>query len=319
LRAVLQAAGLPVPWFRNIGLAAVPEEIAAQIEYPCVLKPVALSASRGVIRADDPQQFVVAFERLRAILAPASAISRPAAAALPHIVVEGYIPGIEVALECVLEQGQLRVLALFDKPDPLEGPFFEETIYVTPSRHAPAVQEALAAMTQRACEALGLRHGPVHAELRWNDSGAWLLEAAPRSIGGLCARTLRFGDGTVTLEELLLRQALEQDIRGLERESVAAGVMMVPIPRAGVLREVRGTAAAAQVPGVEDVRVTIPSGQDVAPPPEGGRYLGFLFARGVTPAAVEHALRAAHACLDIDIEPMAGSLAGGESHVGVLR
>ena len=313
LRAALQAANLPVPWFRSISLAIAPEEVADQIDYPCVLKPLSSSASRGVIRADDPSQFVAAFERLRTILDGSAVETAP-----PEILVEGYIPGLEVALEGVLEDGSLRVLALFDKPDPLDGPFFEETIYVTPSRHAPAMQEALAAMAQRACTAIGLQQGPLHAELRWNDSGAWLLEAAPRSIGGLCARTLRFGDGSVTLEELLLRQALQQDIHGLERETRAAGVMMVPIPRAGMLREVRGTAAAVAVPGIEDVRVAIPPGQEVAPPPEGGRYLGFLFARGATPEAVEEALRTAHARLEIDIEPLQRSWAGGGSHVGVL-
>jgi biotin carboxylase len=301
-RTALRSAGLPVPAFRAATLDDDPARLAALVEYPCVLKPVALAASRGVMRADDRESFVTAFRRLGAILD--SRDVRRASGDLAHeILVESFIPGTEVALEGLLDHGRLRVLALFDKPDPLDGPFFEETIYVTPSRHAPAAQEALAGMTARCCTALGLTHGPLHAELRWNDQGAWLLEAAPRSIGGLCARSLRFGpQGDVSLEELLLRHALGQPTEELAREARPAGVMMIPIPAAGVLREVRGREAAAAVAGIDDVVLTIPPGQEVAPPPEGGRYLGFLFAHGETPAAVEASLRTAHAQLGIEIE-----------------
>jgi biotin carboxylase len=240
--------------------------------------------------------------------------------------VESFIPGVEFALEGLLEDGRLRVLALFDKPDPLDGPFFEETIYVTPSRHPREVQEAIASMAERACAGLGLRHGPLHAELRWNTAGAWFLEAAPRSIGGLCARALRFGEGGVSLEELLLRHALGLDTRGLGREPRASGVMMVPITRAGVLRAVRGQDAAAAVPGIDDVRITIPPGQAVAPPPEGSRYLGFLFARAATADEVERALRASHARLQFEIEPpdagdggtAPGVSSGGAGNSGVV-
>jgi biotin carboxylase len=307
-RAALQARGLPTPWFRTVPLDGDPAAIARHLAYPCVLKPLAASASRGVMRADDAPEFVQRFERLAALVEDARLAGE-------EILVEAYLPGIEVALEGRLEDGDLHVLALFDKPDPLEGPYFEETIYVTPSRHAPRVQEALAAMAQQACTALGLRHGPVHAELRWNDAGAWLLEVAPRSIGGLCAHALRFGDGSVSLEELLLRDALGRDA-SLARVAYASGVMMVPIPHAGILRGVRGTEAAAAVAGIHAVRMVIPPGQTVAPPPEGSRYLGFLFAHAATAAEAEAALRAAHAKLEIDIEP-SHSTRAGERHARV--
>jgi biotin carboxylase len=262
------------------------------VDYPCVIKPLSLSASRGVIRADDAAQFVAAFQRLVAILQrPDVALS--ARRSTREILVERFIPGSEVAVEGLLTNGQLRVLALFDKPDALDGPFFEETIYVTPSRFPIAVQDAIASCIAEVASALGLRHGPIHAELRVNEQGPWMLEIAPRSIGGLCSRTLRFANG-LSLEELLLRHALGFDVQALARERSAAGVMMIPIPQAGILRQVTGQEDATRVAGIEDLRITIPVGQAVVPLPEGSQYLGFLFARGDTPAAVESALREAH-------------------------
>ena len=296
-RSALRAAGLAVPHFARWGLHEDPHEIARRTAYPCVLKPLHLSGSRGVIRANHPEEFVGAFARLKAILHGPEVTAGP-----QWILVEDFIPGQEVALEGLLERGSLRTLALFDKPDPLDGPYFQETIYVTPSRHPAPVQEALVHATQRALRAIGLQHGPVHAELRFG-SGIWFLEAAPRSIGGLCSRALRFGGGEVSLEGLLLRHALGLGTGDLERERCAAGVMMIPIPKPGILRGVHGLDAAREVPDVEDVRITMPRGQRVQPPPEGARYLGFIFARSTTAAAVEQALRASHAHIALDIEP----------------
>ena len=275
--------------------------MARQVEYPCVVKPLSLSASRGVIRADDPAQFVAAFHRLAAILQRPD-VATSARRSTREILVERFIPGPEVALEGLLTDGKLRTLALFDKPDPLDGPFFEETLYVTPSRFPPAAQDAIAACTAEVAAALGLRHGPVHAELRVNEQGPWMLEIAPRSIGGLCSRTLRFDDG-LSLEALILRHALGFDVEALERETPAAGVMMIPIPRAGILRQVAGQEDARRVAGIEDIRITIPIGREVVPLPEGSRYLGFIFARAETPAGVESALREAHRRLTFVITP----------------
>jgi len=299
MRRCLASAGVPVPRFQLVRLADDPAALAQGVEYPCVLKPLALSASRGVIRANDAQEFVAAFRRIAAILETADA-------ALPDearraLLVEEFIPGREVALEGLLVGGTLHVLALFDKPDPLEGPFFEETIYVTPSRRPETEQARIAAVTRDACSALGLTEGPIHAELRENDRGPFVLEVAARSIGGLCSRTLRFGTG-LSLEELILSHALGRPLQSLERERRAAGVMMIPIPRAGRLIGVGGTADAAAVDGIEEVAITMHPGQEVVPLPEGWQYLGFIFARAETPAAVEHALRRAHARLHVDIE-----------------
>jgi biotin carboxylase len=299
MRQRLSAAGVPVPRFRLVSLKDDPEAAARRAEYPCVLKPLALSASRGVIRADDAQAFVAAFHRIAAILRRDDvSVAGEAAAAL---LVEDFIPGREVALEGLLMAGGLQTLALFDKPDPLDGPYFEETIYVTPSRLGEDAQRRIAAVTRDACAALGLTEGPVHAELRVNERGPVVLEVAARSIGGLCSRTLRFGTG-MSLEELILRQALGWPIASLERERRAAGVMMLPIPRAGRLRAVRGREDALAVPGVEEVAITTHAGQELVPLPEGWQYLGFVFARAGTPEAVERALRDAHARLHVDIE-----------------
>jgi biotin carboxylase len=254
-----------------------------------------LSASRGVIRADDEAQFVGAVRRLERILRTPEAAADGEAAR--QVLVEGFIPGREVALEGLLVKGDLHVLALFDKPDPLDGPFFEETIYVTPSRLLSTVQAEIASCTARAAQALGLRDGPVHAELRVNRRGPSVIEIAARSIGGLCSRTLRFGTG-LSLEELILRQALGMEIPSLERERRAVGVMMLPIPRTGVLKEVRGQAKARAVPGIEEITITAHPGQDLVPLPEGASYPGFIFARAESPERVEATLREAHRRLE---------------------
>ena len=311
-RTSLAAAGVPVPRFTLHGVDDDPRRLAAGVSYPCVLKPLRLAASRGVIRADAPEQFVAAFERVKRILkdagsemrdagcleAGASPIPRPASRS---ILVEDFVPGPEVALEGLLVAGRLQLLALFDKPDPLDGPYFEETIYVTPSRLPAEQQRAVAACAERAAAALGLREGPVHAELRVNASGPWVIELAARPIGGRCSGALRFesrdaGSGMrdASLEEIILRHALGMPIPSLEREPQASGVMMIPVPAAGVLREVRGVEAARAVPQVEEVVITAHPGQELVPWPEGARYPGFIFARGETPDAVEAALRAAH-------------------------
>ena len=292
-RTLLAAVGVPVPRFTRYGVDDDPRRLAAGVSYPCVLKPLRLAASRGVIRADTPEAFVAAFERVRRIVEQAGCASR-------SILVEDFVPGREYALEGLLIAGELRVLALFDKPDPLDGPYFEETIYVTPSRLPADQQRAVAACAERAAAALGLREGPVHAELRVNASGPWLIELAARPIGGRCSGALRFGTGGsgsgtwVSLEEIILRHALGMQIPSLEREAPASGVMMIPVPGAGVLREVRGVDAARRVPLVEEVVITAHPGQELVPWPEGARYPGFIFARGETPDAVEAALRAAH-------------------------
>ena len=299
MRQCLAAAGLPVPRFRRIALGENPVLAARGVAFPCVLKPLSLSASRGVIRANTTEQFVVAFKRIAGLLARDDvAVTGDAAR---YLLAEEYVPGLEVALEGLLIGGTLHVLALFDKPDPLEGPFFEETIYVTPSRLPERVQRAIRATTAAACAALGLTEGPVHAELRVNDDGPWVLEVAARSIGGLCSRTLRFGTG-MTLEEIILRHALGWTIDTLERERPAAGVMMIPIPKAGVLNNVQGLREAKATRLVEDVVISAHVGQEVVPLPEGWQYLGFIFARGDAPADVEDALRIAHSRLRFGID-----------------
>jgi hypothetical protein len=297
-RRKLAERGVPVPRFELHALGLDVTELAARVRYPCVLKPLRLSASRGVIRADDPPGFVAAFARLRRIL------EQPDVAGCGdwarHVLVEDFISGPELALEGVVTGGRLHVLALFDKPDPLDGPFFEETIYTTPSRLPGRAQAAIGDCAQAAVTALGLREGPIHAELRYNERGPWLIELAARPIGGRCSAALRFGAGDsglgagVSLEDIILRHALGMPLPSLERERLAAGVMMIPVPRAGVLREVRGVTEARAQPLIEDVVITAHAGQTLVPWPEGWRYPGFIFARGDTPEAVEAALRAAH-------------------------
>jgi biotin carboxylase len=297
MRQAFAQAGVPSPAFRLCTTGDDLIALAQSTAYPCVLKPLQLNGSRGVIRADDPIEFVAAAQRIARLL------SRLTGEPGPHkFLVEDFIPGSEVALEGLIEDGHLQILALFDKPDPLDGPFFEETIYVTPSRLPAAIQLAIGAVAAQAATALGLRRGPLHAELRLSPSGPVMVELAGRSIGGLCSRTLQFGSAA-SLEELILRQAAGLPITSLSQAGRAGGVMMIPIPQAGVLRAVHGLDQARAVAGVESVEISAPLHYSLTPLPEGDAYLGFIFARGADPAAVEAALRASHACLSFTIMP----------------
>ena len=293
-RERFQKAGLLVPEFYRDRLAEGPERAEEQARYPCVLKPLSLSASRGVIRVNNRDEFIRAFRRIEALLRDPD-IARLEEEQDRFLQVESFIEGREFALEGILTGGRLRVLALFDKPDPLDGPYFEETIYITPSREAVAVQREIVRTTELAIEALGLTEGPVHAEMRVNQRGVWMLEVAARPIGGLCARVLP------GLEELILRHAAGEDVSAIAMPADAAGVMMIPIPSEGVYVGVDGVEAARAQPGIEDLIITAKQGQKLVPLPEGNSYLGFIFARGDWPQRVEEALRAAHQSLRFEI------------------
>jgi biotin carboxylase len=296
--ALSEAEGVLSPAFCVFGTDADPNRCAGRVAYPCVLKPLSLAGSRGVIRANNSDEFVAAFATIVEILAQTDI--DPADPGASQILVEEFMPGVEVALEGLLVDSTLTTLALFDKPDRLDGPYFEETIYVTPSRLAPPSQALISQAAQRAAVALGLRSGPMHAELRLNEHGAWIVEVAARSIGGLCSNTLRFGDG-ISLEEIVLRQAAGLDLVSLQREQRPAGVMMIPVPAAGRLRTVNGLEQAQAVPGIDEISITVPCGELVEPLPWASRYLGFIFAHADSPSAVEEALRQAHHMLALDI------------------
>jgi biotin carboxylase len=319
-RERLRTAGLNAPGFVRFPLTADPSAIVssgsdAAVTFPCVLKPLALSASRGVIRADTAQQFTTAFERIRALLL------RPEIRVLREesndfIQVEKYVDGDEIAVEAAVERGRLKILAVFDKPDRLTGPYFEETIYITPSRLNPEVQAAVVEALERAVEVLSLYHGPLHAELRLQldpernsiqPEHIWIMEVAARSIGGLCSRALRFCHASArqlfTLEDVLIRLALGESIGCIRREPCASGVMMIPIPQTGIYQGVEGLEQARETEGVEDIIITARSTQRLETLPEGSSYLGFIFARGASSPCVESALRHAHEKLRFIISP----------------
>jgi hypothetical protein len=306
MREVFRDAGLRVPWFRSFPVTPTPEPSLLGISFPCVLKPLSLSASQGVMRANHREEFVAAALRLRRLLESAE-IRATREPHLDQMIVEGYIPGREVAVEGLLTGGALRILAIFDKPDPLEGPYFEETIYITPSRLPQSTQNQIEKCARDAVRALGLTHGPIHAEFRINEEGVWPVEVAARPIGGLCARALRFrsngaGDG-IGLEELLLRHALGMSGSDAPRESLASGVMMIPIPRSGILESVSGVEAARATHRITELLITARLHDYIAEWPEGSSYLGFLFAKGSTAEEVETAIREAHKKLQFRITP----------------
>jgi len=292
-RRLQQAAGLLYPAFSQVGADAL--AVAAVSGFPLVVKARRLNASRGVIRADNADQLVQALRQVQRIQARAQRDK-------DALMVERFISGVEVALDGVLSSGALRVLAVFDKPDPLDGPYFEETLFITPSRLPDATQRAFAATVERACVAAGVTEGVVHAEARINEAGVWLLEIAPRGIGGLCGRVLAATLG-MDSAEIVLRHAVGLPLP-VQANDTAAGVMMIPIPASGIFRGVDGLDAVRAVPDITGIEITAPPGQLVAPPPEGAGYLGFLFSRAATPEQAEAALRAAHAALTVRIQPL---------------
>lgn len=293
-RELLSAHGFNCPEFHHLPDHTDPAALIPR--FPAVVKARRLSASRGVIRADNLQQYLQATARAREIQSKAD---RDAAAL--GLVIESFIPGMEYALEGLLEDGQLKTLALFDKPDPLEGPYFEETLYVTPSRLPQNTLDEMQQTVQRACKVAGLTTGPVHAEMRLNSAGIWLLEIAARSIGGLCGRVLRHALG-ISIEELILRQALGEKFPAPDL-NCAAGVMMIPIPMRGIYQGVRNLDVAGKLPGITGIEITAESGHIIVPPPEGASYLGFIFASAANPQEVESVIRSAHRCLQFDIQP----------------
>jgi biotin carboxylase len=299
MRLRLAGAEVPQPAFAPLAADAGRHEVAAVVEtigLPCVVKPTTLSGSQGVLRADTVEDAVAVVERVRRISTAAGCEDDQ------PLLVERFVPGPEVAVEGLLTDGDLTVLAVFDKPDPLDGPAFEETIYVTPSRLSASDIEAVVTATAGACRGLGLVEGPVHAEIRVSRGRASVIEVAARTIGGLCARTLSFATGQ-TLEQLVIAQALGRTLGTTRRQARASGVLMIPIAQAGILEGVGGRDRALGVPGVTDVQITITVGGRVVPVPEGDRYLGFVFARGSTPADVESSLRHAQVLLDVRITP----------------
>jgi biotin carboxylase len=317
MRTRLQAAhanqpeqpDLRQPSFVSVARGADPREVAELVRspggpgFPCVVKPLMLSGSRGVIRADDLATLAAALARVSRLLAdPAVRHVDPEAA--ERILVESFIPGREVAVEALLTGGALDVLAIFDKPDPLDGPIFEETIYVTPSRLPRQEQLRIARATVAATRALGLETGAVHAELRLDGGAPVVIEVAARPIGGLCARSLRF-EGELTLEDVVVRHALGE-MKRPARDGRASGVMMIPIParEPAVLRSVGGLGDARVVPDVDDLVISVRPGETIVPLPDGASYLGFIFASADTPAAVETALRNAAGRLSFDLAPL---------------
>jgi biotin carboxylase len=299
-REALHAAGLPTPAFFAVPLDVDPASIASRVGYPAVVKPLALSGSRGVVRVNTSGELAAAFDRLRRLLA-ARDVRLERDAAHGQALVERFIPGTEYAVEGLLDHGTLQTLAVIDKPDPLDGPFFEETIYRMPSVAPLAIQARVVDAVRAACAAIGLHHGPVHAECRVDSSRVYVLEVAARPIGGLCSRALRFGE-SISLEEVLLRHALGEDVSSFRREAPASGVMMIPIPRRGILRRVEGVEDAGRVAGVEEIRITAKPDTMLVPLPEGKSYLGFIFARGQEPHGVDRALRDAHGRLEFVVE-----------------
>jgi biotin carboxylase len=281
---------VPQPRFALVGPGEGPAGAAGEVGYPLVIKPLDRSASQGVIRVDSEQGLTAAVERVRRIVPPDA-----------PLLVEEFMPGVEVALEGIVRDGELTTLALFDKPDTPAGPFFPETLLITPSRLAGDIQAESRRIAERAVAAIGIGHGPVHIEMKVDGPQVRVIEVAARSVGGLCSRSLNFGLTGTTLEALILRNAVGLDKPQLHRERVASGVLMIPIPGPGTFVEIDGLSAVEAIDHISAIDITAVSGSRVEPPPEGDRYIGFVFARAQTPEQVESALRAAMAEIEVVI------------------
>ena len=297
-RKTLDAAGFLQPTFKLLRHKKDLDTIS-QTMLPCVIKPTGLSASCGVIRADTLSEAKNAYLRVSKILSNLQMDTS-------GILLEDYIPGEEMAFDGVLENRRLHTLAFFDKPNPLTGPFFPETIYLTPSQKSEKDLLYIKQTIASAAAAIGLSNGPIHAELRIRSGNLYVLEIAARSIGGRCGKSLRFTGG-YTLEDVILRQAMGEFPISYQREQGAAGVMMIQVPCTGVLKKVEGLSSARTVPCIDSVEVTVPIGQRVVSLPEGRQYLGFIFARAAQPRLVEAALRNAFKKLRIVVEAVYGS------------
>ena len=296
-RKALKAGGCNTPEFQVISLDMV-EKFASPIDYPVVIKPLALSASRGVIRADNDEQMISACSRIEGILASAG----QSGYIRDHILVESYLDGAEFAVEGFIIQGEFHLLTIFDKPEPLTGPFFEETYYLTPTQLDCRQQTELVNEVRQCCKAYGLEQGPVHAEARITKSGIVLLELAARTIGGQCGQLIEFSLQQ-KLEEIVI-----QGMCGIKPElpnnPQAAGVMMIPVTNSGILKRVEGLTNALEIPYIEDIEIHIREGYELIPLPEGSSYLGFIFAKAPKYHEVYQSLKSAYECLRFVTQPV---------------
>jgi hypothetical protein len=296
-RVVQRDFGLRTPWFVSVAVSSHGEpEVPSGVSYPCVAKPVTLSASRGVIRANNEHELLIALSRISKIIESAGP-EHPRVA-----LIEEYIPGMEYVVEGLLNSGNWQTMAIFGKPDPLEGPFFEETIYIAPPSLKFDVEEKILNTVRATCEAYGLEHGPIHAECRINDDGVWLIELAPRTIGGKCSRIFQSGTGQA-LEDIVILNALGRRPAPFRFPAAVIGVMMIPVPGPGIVRRVEGFEAARCVDHIEEIEIDIKPGQQLVPWPEGSSYPGFIFARGPSEHLVTEALKTAHRALRFVIAP----------------
>lgn len=297
-RECLSATDLHIPRFEKRSIRSLIKNPVHGVGYPCVIKPLSLSGSRGVIRANNDRELVNASSRIQSILLQEQLVGQEK----NTVLLEQYIPGYEYAFEGLLTDGKLQCLALFDKPDLMQGPFFEETYYITPSRLDEQVRQQIHHTVQQACDAYGLRQGPVHAEMRIHDDKVWILEIASRTIGGQCARLLKFATGR-SLEEIIISHAAGMEVK-LANMDQAAGVLMIPITQQGILRRVEGVLTASKIKYIKDVEISISEGYELTPLPEGFSYLGFIFSKAPDPGKAEDALREAYSKLKVITSPV---------------
>lgn len=297
-RDALKANNTPVPDFQLVSLDELLTGRNVQ-SFPLVIKPIALSASRGVIRVNNQSELLDAARRVTKLLAQQTDLEP---IEKQSVLLEEYIHGEEIAIEGIVDNGRFQLLTIFDKPDPLYGPFFAETFYITPTRLDSEAIDKVCQVVQSACDAYGIKTGPVHAECRLRDAQVYLIEMAARTIGGLCSDILEYGLGC-TLEDIVLKQAIGCGSKNTFSET-AAGVLMIPVTQHGILKRIEGLLYASKIEFIEDINIQLRDGYELVPLPEGNSYLGFVFAKAPSYEQVEQALRKAYACLNVVVAPL---------------
>lgn len=300
MRQRLRNGGAVVPDFQCFAIGDNAGEIAKSLRFPVVIKPTYGQGSLGVIRADTVDEFEKAFQYTSRIIVDLD--MRPSAVRdRSGILVEQYIPGEEYTVELLMHEGKPYSLAVFEKPDPLEGPYFEEGIYVTPIRRDEKIRSLLVEAAIRGSRALGIETGPCHCELRLSGELPYILEIAARPIGGFCSQVFADLMG-FDLHDLVLQNAVGLPVMPPPiADGVALGVMMLPVPGRGNLARVSGVDRALDIDGIMSVKIHVEAGSRILPYPEQSCYIGTVLATGSSADEVVARLKSAAKAVSFEL------------------
>ncbi len=242
-----------------------------------VLKPIYGTASKSVLKINNVEKNKEQIEKLMQDCFD------------QDLVIEEYIDGKEYALEGTIINSELKKIVIFDKPVEYKHPYFEESIYITPSELSSEAEKRVVSIVDKACKKIGLEDGPVHVEFKINENQIFIIEINPRMIGGLCSRCLSFGLFKVSLEEIILHAFMNNELKNIELLNNYVGVLMIPTPKSGKFISINKEEL-ENIPNISNVEITVPEGSDLLEPPYGDKYLGFAFSQGIDKKTVNESL-----------------------------